>query len=45
MQVIVILAPPPQVAYPFILDVEGYPGQIINLFIVIVRICLCGCGM
>ncbi|KAI0659946.1 amino acid transporter [Cubamyces menziesii] len=33
--VIVILAPPPQVAYPFILDVEGYPGQIINLFIVI----------
>ncbi|KAI0330740.1 amino acid transporter [Cubamyces sp. BRFM 1775] len=33
--VIVILAPPPQVAYPFILDVEGYPGQIINLFIVL----------
>ena len=22
-------------AYPFILDVEGYPGQIINFFIVI----------
>ncbi|CDO71025.1 hypothetical protein BN946_scf184844.g29 [Trametes cinnabarina] len=33
--VIVIIAPPPQVAYPFILDVEGYPGQIINFFIVI----------
>ncbi|KAI0353860.1 amino acid transporter [Trametes cingulata] len=33
--VIVILAPPPNVAYPFILDVEGYPGQIINFFIVI----------
>ncbi|KZT38210.1 amino acid transporter [Sistotremastrum suecicum HHB10207 ss-3] len=32
--VIVIIAPPPSVAYPFILDVEGYPGQIINLFIV-----------
>ncbi|KIJ63366.1 hypothetical protein HYDPIDRAFT_29618 [Hydnomerulius pinastri MD-312] len=33
--VIVIIAPPPNVAYPFILDVEGYPQQIINLFIVI----------
>ncbi|EIW82051.1 amino acid transporter [Coniophora puteana RWD-64-598 SS2] len=33
--VIVIIAPPPNVAYPFILDVEGYPGQIINLFIVL----------
>ncbi|PCH35044.1 amino acid transporter [Wolfiporia cocos MD-104 SS10] len=33
--VIIILGPPPSVAYPFILDVEGYPGQIINLFIVI----------
>ncbi|KAI0044682.1 high affinity methionine permease [Auriscalpium vulgare] len=33
--VIVIIAPPPQVAYPFILDVEGYPQQIINFFIVI----------
>jgi len=32
---IVIVAPPPAVAYPFILDVEGYPGQIINLFVVI----------
>jgi len=30
--VIVIIAPPPAVAYPFILDVEGYPQQIINLF-------------
>ena len=35
--VIVIIAPPPAVAYPFILDVEGYPAQIINLFIVVVR--------
>ncbi|KAI0317435.1 amino acid transporter [Amylostereum chailletii] len=33
--VIVIIAPPPKVAYPFILDVEGYPSQIINFFIVI----------
>ncbi|OSD05039.1 amino acid transporter [Trametes coccinea BRFM310] len=33
--VIVIIAPPPNVAYPFILDVEGYPSQIINFFIVI----------
>ncbi|KZT69137.1 amino acid transporter [Daedalea quercina L-15889] len=33
--IIVIIAPPPSVAYPFILDVEGYPGQIINLFVVI----------
>lgn len=36
-QVIVILGPPVNVVYPFILDVEGYPGQIINFFIVIVR--------
>ncbi|EGO04068.1 hypothetical protein SERLA73DRAFT_102414 [Serpula lacrymans var. lacrymans S7.3] len=33
--VIIILGPPPNVAYPFILDIEGYPQQIINLFIVI----------
>ncbi|KAF8549469.1 amino acid transporter [Imleria badia] len=33
--VIVILGPPTQVVYPFILDVEGYPSQIINFFIVI----------
>ncbi|KAI6039607.1 amino acid transporter [Pisolithus marmoratus] len=33
--VIVILAPPMSVAYPFILDVEGYPMQIINFFIVV----------
>ncbi|KAH9932865.1 amino acid transporter [Fomitopsis serialis] len=33
--VIVIIAPPPNIAYPFILDVEGYPTQIINLFVVI----------
>ncbi|KAN0073754.1 Amino acid permease domain containing protein [Tylopilus felleus] len=33
--VIVILGPPTQVVYPFILDVEGYPTQIINFFIVI----------
>ncbi|KAF8878903.1 amino acid transporter [Gymnopilus junonius] len=33
--VIIIIAPPPAVAYPFILDVEGYPGQIINLFIIL----------
>ncbi|KAI0754054.1 high affinity methionine permease [Daedaleopsis nitida] len=33
--IVVIIAPPPAVAYPFILDVEGYPQQIINFFIVI----------
>ncbi|KAJ7464787.1 high affinity methionine permease [Mycena galericulata] len=33
--IIVIIGPPPAVAYPFILDVEGYPQQIVNLFIVI----------
>ncbi|KAI0353858.1 hypothetical protein OH77DRAFT_1522103 [Trametes cingulata] len=33
--VVIIIAPPPAVAYPFIVDVEGYPSQIINLFIVI----------
>ncbi|PIL33082.1 transporter [Ganoderma sinense ZZ0214-1] len=33
--VIVLVAPPPAVAYPFILDVEGYPAQIINFFVVI----------
>ncbi|KAK7685505.1 hypothetical protein QCA50_011369 [Cerrena zonata] len=33
--VIVIIAPPPSIVYPFILDVEGYPNQIINFFIVI----------
>ncbi|KAF8889842.1 amino acid transporter [Infundibulicybe gibba] len=32
---IIIIAPPPAVAYPFILNVEGYPQQIINFFIVI----------
>ncbi|KAJ8514783.1 hypothetical protein ONZ45_g7728 [Pleurotus djamor] len=32
--IVVIIAPPPEVAYPFILDVEGYPQQIINLFII-----------
>jgi len=32
---IVILAPPPAVAYPFVLDLEGYPAQIINLLVVI----------
>ncbi|KAF8549793.1 amino acid transporter [Imleria badia] len=33
--VIVILGPPMNVAYPFILDVQGYPIQIISLFVVI----------
>ncbi|OJA13641.1 hypothetical protein AZE42_11117, partial [Rhizopogon vesiculosus] len=33
--VIVIIGPPPAIAYPFILDVEGYPQQIINFFVVI----------
>ncbi|KZO94864.1 amino acid transporter [Calocera viscosa TUFC12733] len=32
--VIVILGPPAEVAYPFILDVQGYPGQIVHLFVV-----------
>ncbi|GAA6060144.1 hypothetical protein JCM10212_001441 [Sporobolomyces blumeae] len=30
---IIILGPPAKIAYPFILDVEGYPGQIIALLI------------
>ena len=30
---IIIIGPPPSVAYPFILDVEGYPQQIIYFFI------------
>ncbi|OAX38772.1 amino acid transporter [Rhizopogon vinicolor AM-OR11-026] len=33
--VIVIIGPPPAVAFPFILDVGGYPQQIVNFFIVI----------
>ncbi|KAF5320748.1 hypothetical protein D9619_002215 [Psilocybe cf. subviscida] len=33
--VIVIIAPPPSIVYPFILDVEGYPAQVINMFIVV----------
>ena len=37
-EVIVIVAPPLSVAYPFILDVAGYPDQIINLFVVLVRV-------
>jgi hypothetical protein len=36
-KVIVIIAPPAKVAYPFILDVAGYPQQIINLFITLVH--------
>ncbi len=35
---IIILGPPFNVAYPFILDVEGYRGQIINLFVVLVSL-------
>ncbi|KAG1821409.1 amino acid transporter [Suillus variegatus] len=31
---ITIIAPPPNIAFPFILDIEGYPQQIINFFIV-----------
>ncbi|KAH8112480.1 amino acid transporter [Phellopilus nigrolimitatus] len=34
-QVIVIIAPPPNVAYPFILDLQGYPQQIVNLLVVL----------
>ncbi len=37
VQVIVIIAPPPAIAYPFILDVQGYPQQIVNLFVVLVK--------
>ncbi|TFY64040.1 hypothetical protein EVG20_g6076 [Dentipellis fragilis] len=35
MTVIVIIAPPPNVAYPFILDVQGYPLQVIYLMVVL----------
>ena len=38
VEVIVIVAPPLSVAYPFILDVAGYPRQIINLFVILVRV-------
>ena len=38
VKVIVILAPPLRVAYPFILDIAGYPLQVIDLFIVLVRV-------
>jgi hypothetical protein len=37
-KVIVIIAPPVKVAYPFILDVQVYPAQIINLFVILVSI-------
>ncbi|KAJ7274122.1 amino acid transporter [Mycena rebaudengoi] len=33
--VIVIIGPPAKIAYPFILDIEGYPQQIMNFFVVI----------
>ncbi|KAG2053780.1 amino acid transporter [Suillus hirtellus] len=33
--VIVIIGPPPNIAYPFILDIQEYPMQIINFFIVV----------
>ena len=36
-KVIVIIAPPAKVAYPFILDVAGYPEQITNLFVILVH--------
>ena len=41
MEVIVIIAPPLSVAYPFILDVAGYPSQIINFFVVLARVFPC----
>lgn len=36
-QVLVIIFPPPKVVYPFILNVEGYPTQIIHFFIIVVN--------
>jgi L-type amino acid transporter 9 len=39
-KVIVIIAPPQKVAYPFILDLSGYPTQIIFLFVVLVSLIL-----
>ncbi|KAF8462471.1 amino acid/polyamine transporter I [Gautieria morchelliformis] len=33
--VVVILGPPPNIVYPFILDIEGYPQQVVNLFIIL----------
>ncbi|CDO71026.1 hypothetical protein BN946_scf184844.g30 [Trametes cinnabarina] len=33
--IVIMIAPPPNVAYPFILDVQGYPIQVINLAVVI----------
>ena len=37
VQVIVIVAPPLNVAYPFIWNVSSYPIQIIDLFVILVR--------
>jgi uncharacterized protein YhhL (DUF1145 family) len=37
VQVIVVVAPPLNVAYPFILDLSSYPIQIIDLFVILVR--------
>lgn len=37
VQIIVVVAPPLNVAYPFILDISSYPIQIIDLFVILVR--------
>ena len=37
-EVIVIIAPPQKVAYPFILDLSGYGFQIVYLFVVLVSV-------
>jgi len=37
VKIIVIIAPPLKIAYPFVLDVAGYPAQIISLFIILVQ--------
>ena len=39
-EVIIIIAPPQKVVYPFILDLFGYPTQIVYLFVVLVSLVL-----
>ncbi|KAI0752050.1 amino acid transporter [Fomes fomentarius] len=33
--IVVILAAPPSVAYPFIINITGYPQQVVNFFVVV----------
>lgn len=37
-QIVIILAAPPSLAYPFIIDITGYPQQVVNFFVVVASI-------